>query len=141
MAQHTLNDEEYHELIRAREEAYAEANRLRGELVAAKQADPANRIKALNDFARSAIEIVRFAVANLNPESIRGWPTNALKNVADLMAALPDYNVADDSVLAGELHAFARDCDEYALIRQNKREAKLNADAAAPKGDLAESAP
>lgn len=140
MASHTLNDEEYGNLINSRQDALEEIGRLKAELTRVRAEDPANRLAPLNDLARACIEIVRFAVANLNPESTRGWPTKALERIADLMPALTDANPADDNVFAGELRAFALDCADYALQREQKRQARLTADANAPKGDLAEPA-
>lgn len=139
MATHTLTDVEYGDLINAREEALKDNARLQAELVEAKKTDPANRVAPLNELVRAAFEIVRFAVANLNPESTRGWPTKALNDVADRIPTLVDYT-SDDGDLATELRSFARDCEAYALQRARMREEKLKADAAAPKGDLNEDA-
>lgn len=135
MASHTLDDEEYQALQRARRGNEERIATLEAELVLVKQEDPANRIKPLMQLARAELTIVRFAVANLNPESTRGWPTAALDLIADLLPTLPDYS-ADDGDLANELRAFKRDCEQYALVRAQKREDKLKADAIAPKGDI-----
>lgn len=62
--------------------------------------------------ARSAIEVVRFAVASLPPESTRGWPTEALKRVAANLPSMPDA-VQDDQELAITLMSFARECDHF----------------------------
>lgn len=140
MASHTLSDEEYGTLINQREEARTEAGKLRKELARVRAEDPANRIAPLNQLTRATFEIVRFAVANLNPENTRGWPTKALNSVADLMATLPDYQT-DDGDFATELRSFARDCEDYALDRARKRQEKLDADAKAPKGDISVPAP
>lgn len=139
MAQHTLNDEEYASLINGRADAQKRAAELEAEIKRVRLEDPANRIEPLNELARHAFTIIRFAVANLNPENTRGWPTEAVHAVADLIPTIAD-RTTDDHDFANELHAFARDCEQYALHRQQKRDAKLKADAEAPKGDLAEPA-
>jgi len=141
MASHTLDNDEYNSLISGREAAEREANNLKIELARVRNEDPANRIAPLNELARSMLEIVRFAVANLNPESTRSWPAKALERVATLMPAMTDFTSADDGVLAHEFRAFAGDCREYAQRREEARQAKLDADAAAPKGDIAALAP
>lgn len=135
MASHTLDDEEYQGILNARQTALDDCAKLRAELALAKQQDPADRIRPLNMLVRDAFTIVRFAVANLNPENTRGWPVNALEGLADRIAALPDYTT-DDGDFANDLRAFARDCDAYALHRERMRAEKLAADASAPKGDL-----
>jgi hypothetical protein len=135
MASHTLTDEEYGDLINKREEAWQRCAQLDRELAIAKAQDPANRLVPLNKLARAQLHIVRFAVANLNPENTRGWPTKALEEIADLLPTMPDFK-ADDSDLATELRSFSRDCAAYALHREKMREEKIAADAAAPKGDL-----
>lgn len=135
MASHTLDDEEYQKLHNDRRLAELRASELEAEIVRVRGEDSANRIKPLNALVRAQLEITRFAVANLNPENTRGWPTKALISVADLLSAMPDFT-PDDTVLAIELRSFASTCDSYALQREQMRADKLKADANAPKGDL-----
>jgi len=96
--------------------ARQEASALREELIAAKLVDPSDRVKSLTAFARDCLTITRFAVGNLPPEMIRGWPYAALKRVADDIAQLPDCSF-DDHDLANELRAFAKECEAHAIRR------------------------
>lgn len=127
MATHTLNDEEYGNLINQREEAWKHIGELQAELARVKAEDSANRIAPLNALARAQLVIVRFAVANLPPETIKGWPTEALEAVAASLPALIDHSV-DDVDLAITLRDFRRDCESVALMRATRREEKLAAD-------------
>jgi hypothetical protein len=135
MASHTLNDEEYQGILIARKTAETRAAALEAELIRVKLEDPANRLAPLNALARAQLEVIRFAVANLTPETTRGWPTKALERIAALLPTMPDVT-ADDRDLATELLSFMRDCESYALVREKMRADKLAADAGAPKGDL-----
>ena len=127
MATHTLNDEEYGNLINQREEAWKRIGELQTELARAKADDPANRIAPLNALARAQLVIVRFAVANMPPEAIKGWPIEALEAVAAGLPALTDHTT-DDVDLAITLRDFKRDCEHVALERAAKRAEKLAAD-------------
>ena len=119
--QHTLTNEEYQDLLHRRQEAENEAARLREELKAARGDALAlgNKLSGtLLITARASIEIVRFAVANLPPQTIKGWPTKALFTVADGLSALPEFDT-EHRDLAIELKAFAREAD--ALERERAR--------------------
>jgi len=62
--------------------------------------------------ARSAIEVMRFAVASLPPESTKNWPSFALKKVAENLASMPDATT-DDQELAITFMGFARECERF----------------------------
>jgi len=67
----------------------------------------------------SALPIVQFAVGNVPPESVRGWPTASLAALAEqIMTLFPDD--ADRQSLAitfREVAAHARDIDQYRAHR------------------------
>jgi len=122
MPQVTLTGEEYAELLNNTKVAHDEAATLRAELAAVK----ANALeqgqvsgKLLCELVRHSLTITRFAVANLPPETIRSWPTEALRKVVMGIPALPDYSI-DDRDLAGELRAFADECDRWTLERASR---------------------
>jgi hypothetical protein len=96
------------------------ASKLEGELAQARTLDPTGRVENLTELARDLITIARFAVANLPPIEIRKWPWAALEMVANGLQHLPDYS-DDDSVLKGELMAFAADVREHELDRSRKQ--------------------
>lgn len=60
--------------------------------------------------ARAAIEVVRFAVANLPPETTKNWPTEALRKIAVRLSSMPDAS-PDDQELSITLFGFADECD------------------------------
>ena len=136
MASHTLNDEEYQKLLEDRRCAEVRASELEAEIKRVREEDPANRVEPLRVLARHMLTIVRFAVANLPPVEIRGWPTKDLFAIADRLATLPDYNVSDDAVLMNELRAFADECESYALSRASERAEKSRSDASAVSGEI-----
>jgi len=72
----------------------------------------------------SAMEIVRFAVGNLNPESYRGWPTDALGKLADQIELLfpGDQNWLSTAIAFRELASEAIDADALRLRRQKAAE-------------------
>jgi len=98
--------------IEARERsAYEELAKIRAELIEAKSIDPANTIKMLVPLCREMMTIIRFAVANLPPSEIRGWPFEAVHTVANRLGELPD-KTSDDLTFAIELRAFANEVVE-----------------------------
>jgi hypothetical protein len=68
--------------------------------------------KTLFEVSRAAIEIVRFAVANLPPESTVRWPTTALRVVATRLPSMPDAGPDDDELMI-TLKRFADECDQF----------------------------
>jgi hypothetical protein len=77
------------------------------------------------------IEIVRFAIANLEPRTVRGWPHESLSAFAALLPDLPgiDRSLAES---AGDLTLFARGAREWEEARASGTEhAKLAAENAA----------
>lgn len=54
---------------------------------------------------RHALRIVQFAVANLHPATIRSWPHEGLRAVADVLEALGE---GDDLQLAADFRSFAK---------------------------------
>ena len=62
--------------------------------------------------ARNALEVVRYAVANLPAESNKDWPTNALHAIAKALPSLPDATV-DDRELATTIDYFATEAERF----------------------------
>lgn len=108
--------DEFQALQHSKTSAEAEANNLREQIRTMKvQASD----QTLLVVARAGIEIVRFAVSQLPPESTIGWPTLALSKIASLLEDMPDAN-ADDSELAVTLAGFARECEAFEERRQRR---------------------
>jgi len=78
---------------------------LKTKLAAAQLGDDAVA-KLLFDGFHDAIKIVQFAVGNLDPATVSGWPHEALVKIADAIEKIPgiDQHVAE---LPPELRAFA----------------------------------
>lgn len=81
----------YDRLREAGKLAQAEAYKAQELLQAARltDADGSGMTKNLFDAFHQAMKIVQFAVGNLNPETIAGWPHEALTNVAGYLESIP----------------------------------------------------
>jgi hypothetical protein len=124
--QMTLVD--YNSLLDARKKAEQELAEVRAELVAAKLVDPTNRVTEVTAFARDCLTIARFAVANLPPEMIRGWPHETLTKICETIHVLPDHSI-NDRDMALDLLNFARDCKDHELRRRGEpKPTKLTAE-------------
>jgi hypothetical protein len=119
MPQLTLSLDEWNEQLRLRQEAEARATKLEAELVEAKRTDPAGRVWDLEQLARNAMSVLAFAVANLPPESVRGWPWSDLYNFAQRMRWLPAFST-DDRDLANEWMAFAAEAEKLEATRRSE---------------------
>ncbi len=117
MGQHILNDDEYNEIKNREKTALDRCAELERDLVAAKRADP--RVRDLEALARDLITVMRFAVANLPPETTRNWPRTELTMIATHLQALPSYG-SDDETLAIELRAFVDSCIDADRKRAEK---------------------
>lgn len=74
-------------------------------------------VEKLNVLARSLMEIARFAVGNLPPETTRGWPISMLRISVDHLKELPDYTIADQE-LGIEWLSFSREVERFEQRRQ-----------------------
>lgn len=108
----TLSPEEYETMQQARRDALAENEKLRCELIVARGKSGNRTIAELTSEVRLAIVVVQFAVANLPPESIKGWPWPELQAFADGLKSLPDFAISDDE-LRGELDRFTSECASH----------------------------
>lgn len=115
--------------VRAANERAAD---LEDELTRERVKDPTGRVEGLSVLARDLITIARFAIANLPPIEIRKWPWMVVETVANGLHHLPDYS-DDDSVLKGELMAFAADIREHELDRSRKQAKEIEEAPPAPK--------
>ena len=119
MAQITMSLEEYTALTDARRHAEIEAAVLREQAKTAAIGDPKGQVAQLIAQARHMLTVCRFAVANLPPTEVRGWPTDALRTIARALPSMPDFDI-DDGDLMGEWLAFADEADAAARARAQK---------------------
>jgi len=112
-----LSMSDYTMLLNRVKEAEQEAAEARVALQAQRLEDPTGRVPALTTFARECLTIARFAVANLPPETIRGWPVEALRRMILGLKDLPDYTV-NDRDMALDLLNFADECEQHEIRRR-----------------------
>lgn len=102
------------------------AEKAYGELLAAskvvKVGPPGEALAKLNIFARDALDIVRFAVANLPPEMTPNWPFEALRKLCENVSDLPDADTNDHD-MAIDLKSFVAECEKHELRRKGERAA------------------
>lgn len=116
----SMTIEEYEDMKLQRYTAENEAARLQKELVAARMLSSSGEsLEALTKLTRDSLAITRFAIANLPPETIRGWPYETLREIASKLPLLPDYTV-DDRDLSGEMIAFAAECQRHEVRRKSQ---------------------
>ena len=110
----TIDLDEFLSIKKLLADSEAKAVELTEQLVAARAADPSERVPKLTALARATLQVACFAVANLSPELIKRWPYPALRAIADGLrdTVLPDHSPHDDE-LAMELRKFASECEEW----------------------------
>jgi hypothetical protein len=95
---------------------------LEQELATAQIADTSGTAKQLHDAFHEMIKVVQFAVGNLDPQTVAGWPHAALVAVADAIETIPgiDQHVRE---MPPELRHFAKIAEGYEQFRK-ERDAK-----------------
>lgn len=115
MAEVTLTLREYQELERKAHDAQELVYKLEADLreVSKKTFDPIGTVHELVEKVRI---ITSFAVAHLDPASIRDWPHEALRDVGELLRTLPGAN-QHELELAGEFSSFAKEAAKFETRR------------------------
>ena len=65
------------------------------------------------------MQVACFAIGNLPPETVKGWPYLTLRAAAQTMSTLPDFTPAD-AEMAIEWVSFSREVERFELPRQKK---------------------
>lgn len=93
------------------------------ETAAARLVDPSGRLPELLATIEAALPIVQFAVGNLDPTTVRGWPHKELAAFAKGLASLSDREkdaIAEEfttfAKLAGGLEEFRKERDKNKII-------------------------
>ena len=68
---------------------------------------------------RVTIPIIQFAVSNMHPSTVRGWPYEALRDVSAYLEALPGAD-ANDHALAHEFVEIAKLAQGYEEFRRQR---------------------
>lgn len=76
--------------------------------------------KAFSD----AMQVVRFAVGNLEPLTVRGWPYKNLFAIVEHLRALPGLDF-DYEETSGDLKLFAEECKRWEIARDEGREQEM----------------
>lgn len=92
---------------------------LEKKLAAAQLNDASGATKILFDVFHETIKIVQFAVGNLAPETVAGWPHQALYAIADAIEQVPgvDQHVKE---LPNDLRHFAKLAAGYEAYRKER---------------------
>jgi hypothetical protein len=127
----TIPLEDLDALRAAKQAAENEAADLRTKLVESLQTDRTGVVKELNTLVRDCLVVVRFAIANLPPETTRRWPTTALRAILEALPKVPDASV-DDKAFIIEMRQFRKDIAEFDRFRvardeDEKRKAEIEA--------------
>ena len=122
----TVKLSDYDKLRDQLRDAQGKHHELEKQLVAAKlvDADGSGVAKQLYDGFHAAIKIVQFAVGNLDPQAVRGWPYTALIEVADAIEKIPgiDRHVSE---LPGELRYTAQLAAGYEEYRKERDKTRI----------------
>jgi len=105
----TIAYDEFQKIKNEKAKAEETAAKLRQEVIQARIESSDPHLLAL---ARAALDIVRYAVASMPPESNRGWPFESLRVVAVEVMNMPDAT-PDHHELSITLRNFADECEKY----------------------------
>lgn len=113
--------EEYQALANARDAAQREVEHLRAALIDAKLSAVVEgsdtNLRKIVTLTRALLDVTRFAVGQLPPETNKGWPIKSLKTAGELLQVLPDHTT-DDVSIASEFRAFAKEAERIELYRE-----------------------
>jgi len=104
--------------VLARDQRIAE---LEAQLRAEQVVDPTGRVDKLLEIIRSSIPVIQFAVANLAPETVRGWPRARLRQLGQLLGDMPSATQLDVE-LGLNLIAFAGEIEAVEAERAGRDE-------------------
>jgi hypothetical protein len=110
------------------ETAEAEVARLKGEVDQARLGDGGSDARRLATAFDLALEVVQFAIANLHPMAVRGWPYEALRALGELAPHLPGVNTSFREVATGDWRLLTKEMEKWEKARAEGREQELLAE-------------
>lgn len=119
---HALKD-----LERQIEKLTAENAQLGQDVVDAKLGGPDATARLLHDAFLDALPVISFAVANLPPLAVRGWPYAALRAVMQKVAIIPGAPVVYAEV-KNDFILFAAECERWERARAEGKEREMFAE-------------
>ncbi len=70
---------------------------------------------------RAAVEVVKYAVGNMPPEAHKGWPSQDLHELGELLRKNHDNFIEPEQATLGTTFIeFAKECEEIEVFRQNR---------------------
>ncbi len=119
----TIPYNELQEINEARQKAEIKVSNLMEQL---RQNEIRNSDPNVLALANAALDVVRYAVSSLPPESNKGWPFVALRTIAAELPQMPDA-VPDHTEFAQTLIIFAKECEAHE--RRRAMQTRLPTDA------------
>jgi hypothetical protein len=84
--------------------------------------------RRLAEALQHALKVVCFAVANLHPLTVRGWPYEALRALGQLAPHLPGVDESFRQVAFGDWTILTREMEKWEKARAEGREQELLAE-------------
>lgn len=127
-AQVTIAYSDLETLKRRAESAEAEVARLKAEVDQARLGDDGADARRLAHAFDLALEVVQFAITNLHPMTVRGWPYEALRALGELSPDLPGVNASFREVARGDWRLLTKEMEKWEKARAEGREQELLAE-------------
>jgi len=113
----TLSIEAHDELRGKLKTAYEEMAALRAQLTEAQLSSGEEHLGMVIDTLEQAIPVIQFAVGNLHPTTVKGWPHRELRGFANGLELLPGATPAQKE-LAQDLRVFAAEAEATTEARE-----------------------
>lgn len=115
-----LKFSEYQSLLEEVKTQQSRIYELERQLAGAQLADVSGTTKQIHDALHNALKIVQFAVGNLAPEIVAGWPHRALADVANAIDTLPAMDTHIKEV-PNDWREFARLAAGFEELRKQRK--------------------
>ena len=102
-------------------DANVRISELKSEVVEAKLGNHDGITRQYQEAFLDAMPIVRFAIGNLHPMTVRGWPFEKLLSITHHLRTLPGID-DDQEETSGDMKIFAQECERWEKARDEGRE-------------------
>lgn len=124
----TISIEDYQKLKNRAAELELELGKTRAELDQARLGPTDSDTRKLSEAFNHALEIVRFAVGNLHPLTVRGWPYLHLRALGEVSPDLPGVDPSFRDVARGDWRILTKEMEKWEKARAEGREKELLAE-------------